>query len=373
MLIAVDARTVYSRQRRGTGKNLVDLYRHLAELRPEWTFVMFHQSAHADDPFAAYSNISARQIDIKGDRFDFWEQIRLPLAARAAGADVLHCPANTAPRLPLVPLVVSIHDLISLESGPDPATARAWRRRLTHAATRARGILTPSHHSKQSIVRELKVPATKITVNHWAPDAACQQVTDEAVLDRVRSKYGLAPGQQHVFAFGASDPRKNTARIVEAWTGLDPALRARFPLLIVGVEGPALDRFRTLAQSRAPEGFWSINGFAEESDIPALLSGAALLCYPSLSEGFGLPILDAFVCEAPVITSNSTSLPEVAGDAAALVDPADTAAIRDALQRLLVSPAARAELRARGTRRVREFSWKRVAGTAADVMKACAA
>lgn len=373
MLIAVDARTVYSRQRRGTGKNLVDLYRHLAQLRPEWTFVMFHQSAHADDPFAAYSNISPRRIDIKGDRFDFWEQIRLPLAARAAGADVLHCPANTAPRLPLVSLVVSIHDLIALESGAHSPVARVWRRRLTRAAKGARAILTPSHHSKESIVRELRVSPVKITVNHWAPDAACAKVSDPAALDRVRCRYGLAPGQEYVFAFGAADPRKNTARIVEAWTGLDPALRARFPLLVVGVEGPALDRFRTLAQSRAPEGFWSINGFAEESEIPGLLSGAALLCYASLSEGFGLPVLDAFVCEVPVITSRTTSLPEVAGDAALLVDPTDTAAIRDALQRLLASPAARAELRARGTRRVREFSWQRVARTAADVMAACAA
>lgn len=373
MLIAVDARTVYSGHRRGTGKNLIDLYHHLADIEPSWKFIMFHDGDDTSDPFIGRHNIAARRLDVRGDRFDCWQQIGLPLAARRVGASVLHCPANTAPRLPLVPLVVSIHDLIALEPRSTGAAAPAWRRRLTRAAVTARAILTPSDYSKSSIVRELDVPPAKITVNPWAPDSACRKVTVPAALDGVRVKYGIAPGREYVFAFGAGDPRKNTARIIDAWTGLEPRLRAQHPLLVVGVEGPALAQFRERAQSCAPEGDWSINGFAEECDIPALLSAAALLCYPSLSEGFGLPVLDAFACEAPVITSNSTSLPEVAGDAAALVDPADTAAIRDALQRLLVSPAARAELRARGLRRVREFSWQRVAGTAADVMQACAA
>jgi glycosyltransferase involved in cell wall biosynthesis len=372
MKIAVDARTVYSSHRRGTGKNLVDLYRRLATMRPQWQFVMFHRNASVDDPFADLANVAAKCIEMRGDRYELWEQVRLPLAASRAGANVLHCPANTAPRLSSVPLVVSIHDLIALEPISNASEALAWRRRLTRAARNARAILTPSHYSKRSIVRELQVPAAKITVNHWAPDTACRRVTDSATLDSVRAKYGLDSRREYVFAFGASDPRKNTERIIEAWTGLDPILRARHPLLMVGVEGPALVQFRALAESRAPEGHWSINGFAHESDIPPLLSGAALLCYPSLGEGFGLPVLDAFVCGAPVVTSNTTSLPEVAGDAAALVDPADTTAIRDALRRLLVLPDARAALRARGSRRVSEFSWQRVATTAADVMQASA-
>ena len=373
MLIAVDARTVYSGHRRGTGKNLIDLYRHLAAIEPSWQFVMFHDGERRDDPFAGHSNIAAKRLEMRGDRFDLWQQVRLPLAARALGSSVLHCPANTAPALPLVPLLVSIHDVIAVECAANASTARHWRRRLMRAASGARRILTPSHHSKQAIVNELKVSATKITVNPWAPDTACRRVTEVTALDRVRAKYGLRPGQEYVFAFGASDPRKNTVRIIEAWAGLDPVLRAQCPLLVVGVEGPALARFRELAQARAPQDNWSINGFAEEADIPALLSGAALLCYPSLSEGFGLPVLDAFACETPVITSNTTSLPEVAGDAAEVVNPADTASIRDALRRVLTTPAARAELRARGARRVGDFSWQRVARTAADVMQACAA
>ena len=116
-----------------------------------------------------------------------------------------------------------------------------------------------------------------------------------------------------------------------------------------------------------------ITGFADEKDIAALLSGAVALCYPSLSEGFGLPIVDAFACETPVITSATTSLPEIAGDAALLVDPRNTDAIRGALETLLMNPRLREQLRARGRERLGAFSWDRCARTTARVLEEAAA
>lgn len=112
--------------------------------------------------------------------------------------------------------------------------------------------------------------------------------------------------------------------------------------------------------------------FAAEADIPALLSGATALCYPSLSEGFGLPVLDAFECGTPVITSSTTSLPEVTGDAGLLVDPTDVEAIRAAMHRLACEPALAEELRARGRERLKQYSWDRCAATAAGVLAAAA-
>jgi glycosyltransferase involved in cell wall biosynthesis len=139
----------------------------------------------------------------------------------------------------------------------------------------------------------------------------------------------------------------------------------------VGVQEAALARFRDKARSLGvAEG--SVRGFADEDDLPALLSGAALLCYPSLAEGFGLPILDAFVCKTAVLTSTTTSLPEVAGDAALLVDPTDTLTLRAGLERLLSSEEARNDLVARGWRRVKEFSWERCAECVALVLEKAA-
>ena len=372
MRIAVDARTAYSPIRRGTGKNLIDLYRRVARIRPDWEFVMFRRAEPAvDDPFADVPNVTSRAIEMRGDRWDLWEQARLPWAAREERATVLHAPANTAPAVPLVPLVVTIHDLIPLEGDAD-AAARRWGAKVGRAARAARRILTPSEYTRDRLVERFGVSADKVIVNHWAPDGACRAVTDEPMLNAVRQRYGIPAGQPYLFGFGAADPRKNTRRILEAWAGLPPTVRSGLSLLLVGFQPAALAEALDWARTVAPDGGWSLTPFAAEADLSALLSGATALCYPSLSEGFGLPVLDAFACGTPVITSSSTSLPEVAADAALLVDPTDVAAIRRAIEQVATSPDLRADLRDRGVRRLQAFSWDRCARTAADVLASAA-
>ena len=370
MRIAVDARTVYAAVRRGTGKNLVDLYRCVARLRPEWAFCMFHRdSGRLVDPFASEPNIQACRIEMAGDRWHLWQQVRLPLAARAWGASVLHAPANTAPRVALVPLVVTIHDLIPLDIVEDSDATRRWEREVGYGARGARRILTPSEYTRRRIVEYYRVPEQRIVVNPWAPDSRCVRVDDRDVLDRTREHYGLRARQPYLLAFGASDPRKNTRRILDAWSGLPAEVRDRAALLMVGLQRPILDELRREMAIRVPGGGWSLMGFAEEADMPALISGASMLCYPSLSEGFGLPVLDGFACDTPVITSTATSLPEVAGDAAVLVDPTSTEAIRQAIFALVTQPRLANTLRENGRRRLEFYSWERCARTVAEVLR----
>ncbi len=372
MRVAVDARTAYSPVRRGTGKNLIDLYRRVARLHPEWEFIMFRRSGPPlDEPFADSPNVTSRTIEMRGDRWNLWEQGRLPWAARRERASVLHAPANTAPAVPLVPLVVTIHDLIPLEE-PEAPGARLWAANVGKAARVARRILTPSEYTRDRLVQRFGVSADKVVVNHWAPDGGCRAVTDEPSLNAARQRYGIPVGHPYLFGFGAADPRKNTRRIIEAWAGLPLALRSRLSLLLVGFQPAALTEAVDRARVLAPEGGWSLTPFAAEADLPALLSGATALCYPSLSEGFGLPVLDAFACGTPVITSNSTSLPEVAGDAALLVDPTDVGAIRRAIEQIATSAGLRGDLRDRGFQRLQAFSWEQCARTAAGVLASAA-
>ena len=368
MRVVVDARTVYGPIRRGTGKNLVDLYRTMARLRPDWDFYMVHRGGAVDDPFADCPNVSAEAVDMKGDRWNLWEQVRLPLAAVARRASVLHSPANTAPAVPMVPLVMTVHDLIPLEGG-DTEAARAWKANVAAAAQKARRIITPSSFTRTLISERFNVPLDRIVVNHWAPDNGCRRVTDPREIARVRRSYGLGEQERYVFAFGASDARKNTRRVIEAWAGLPSSLRAGLALVVVGLQGSALEDARKQAAALAPEGGWHLFGFAPEADVPALLTAATLLCYPSLSEGFGLPVLDAFICGTPVLTSNTTSLPEVAADAAMLVDPADAAAIRDGIARVAGDASLQQALRTRGYERLQDFSWERCARTAAAALE----
>jgi glycosyltransferase involved in cell wall biosynthesis len=367
--VGLDARTVYSPTRRGTGKNLIDLYRRVAVLQPDWTFVMFHRErTPAEDPFASLSNVEHHAIEIRGDRWNLWEQVRLPAAALASGVSLLHAPANTAPAEALVPLVVTIHDLIPLDIVENPAWTDRWERNVGRGARQARRIITPSAYTRRRIVDHFGVPEARVVVNHWAPDTTAVRVTDESAFERVRARHGVPAGQPYVFGFGAIDPRKNTRRMLQAWAGLPAGLRASHSLLLVGLVEPALTDMRRMARDLMPEGGWSLMPFAEEADIPVLMSGALALCYPSLSEGFGLPVLDAFSCATPVITSRTTSLPEVAGDAAILVDPSDTDDITRALARMIDDAALRQTLRQRGTARLTEFSWDRCAKTAAQVL-----
>lgn len=368
MRVGIDARTVFSRTRRGTGKNLIDLYRRIARLHPDWTFLMFHRDPAADNPFADEPNVVPRFVEIRGDRWNLWEHVRLPAAAAAARVSVLHSPANTAPAVSPVPLVVTIHDLIPLDIVENSAWTRRWERNVGRGARQARRIITPSEYTKGRIVTHFNVPPERIAVNYWAPDTTAVRVDDPDRIERARVRYGLAPGQPYLFGFGAIDPRKNTRRIVEAWAGLPAGMRASAHLLLVGLVEPALTELRTLATQLAPEGGWSIMPFADEEDIPALLSGALALCYPSLSEGFGLPILDAFACGTPVVTSRTSSLPEVAGEAAILVDPTSVEEIRRAMADVIAGPTLCATLRARGAERLLQFSWDRCARTAATVL-----
>jgi len=369
MKIAIDARTVYHPARRGTGKNLIDLYRRVAKSRPQWHFLMFHQGYGCDDPFAGLPNVEHQHVDIKGDRLNLWEQLRLPLAARMARASVLHSPDQTGPRHPLVPLVVTIHDVVPLEMDPQSPRSKVWGRRVAASGHKARRIITPSEYSKRQIVERFGIPPEKITVNYWAPDEGCQKVSDPAPLSRARTKYGIGPDRPYVFCFGAAEPRKNTQRIMQAWAGLPGDLRAEYALLFVGIQAPALADFRKQADELGLQDGCLLHGFAAEEDIPALLSGAAAMCYPSLSEGFGLPVVDAFACETAVLTSDTTSLPEVAGDAAVLVDPRQVESIRDGLRQLLSDKALRADLIVRGRERLKRFTWERCVDTVARLLE----
>jgi glycosyltransferase involved in cell wall biosynthesis len=369
MRIAVDAREIYAPNRRGTGKNLIDLYMTLAAQRPRWEFIMLFQTSGLANPFEQCPNVRAHRVDIRGDRWNLWQDVRLPFAARALGADLLHCPTNTSPLRSLIPVVVTIHDLI-----PDYGDEAASRtlRRVRRSARLARHIITPSYYTRRIIVSQLEMPEEKITVNYWAPCRTYRCIDDAPVLAAIRQKFGVPSDARCVLAFGAEDPRKNTSTIIQSWAELSPSIRERSFLLMVGLQPSALERARALAARLISDGSCLLHGFADEADIAPLLSAAAVLCYPSRSEGFGLPVLDAFACGTPVITSQTTSLPEVAGDAAILVDPSDPRDIGRALRDVLGSETLRARLREQGFDRLRLFSWDRCADTAAKVFEAVA-
>jgi len=266
------------------------------------------------------------------------------------GADVFHA-TNLVRRPPRKPrLTATIHDLtcwLMPELHP-PANVRADRA-FAELLRRADGLIAVSESTRQDAIRTLGIPPEKITVIHSGIAAPFFDV-DEAQAAAVRVRYGLK--RPFVLFLGTIEPRKNVDLLAEAFAALPDSLRAEFDLVIAGPLGwaPAgtIARLRTLRYL----------GYVPEPDLAPLTAAAAVFAYPSLYEGFGFPVAQAMAVGIPVLTSNISSLPEIAGDAALLVDPRSLAEIREALARLLLSPALRSELGARGRRRASTFRWE---------------
>lgn len=380
MRIGLDARSLASPRPRGTGRNLLDAYALLPRLHPEWEFVLFHQrplepSARTTQPAWQHPNVRARLIDIPGDRLDAWFQLRLPLAARQERIDLMHYPANAAPAWSPVPFVATIHDLAPLNVPGElpPKQTRAFARRARRAVRRAVHIITVSQATRVELHERFAVPLDRMTVVPWAPDAgilrAAQAGLAPAAREQLRQRYRLA--DRWLVTFSGSSPRKNARGVLAGFARAALNKRADVQVVLVGCE-PASCRaaLRAEAERLGIADHCGILGFVPCNDLPALMLGACGLLMPSRCEGFGLPILDAFACSAPVLTSNLSSMPEVAGDAALYCDPNDPASIAAGIERLL-DPATAADLVARGRAQLARFSWERTAGALGDVYAGC--
>lgn len=356
MRIALDARTIYRSIRRGTGRNLIDLYSHLAQHRPQWRVQAFHRTPEPVAALLPAPQVEPRLIEMPGDRFDAWERVRLPMAAWRAGVDLLHCPANTCPTWMPVRTLVTIHDLIPLDmpEGRPQREVDRFEQCIAHACAQAAHLITPSRYTADRLVDEFGADADRITVNAWAPDHS-MKLESPARQSEIRARYDL--NDPFVLHLGAGAPRKNTRRVIEAFAMLPRARRRNWKLVVVGLDEASKAEQQRRVRNLAMEHCIRLHGFAPDAELPALFSAAEVLAYPSLSEGFGLPILDAWATRTAVLTSRGTSLPEVAGNAAVLVDPTDRHVIANALSRLMLDPVLRQELVEAGAKRLPQYHW----------------
>ena len=360
MRIALDARTIYAPQRRGIGKSLLALYQHLPFVRPDWQVLAYHRCKGELEPLLPDSYFRPKFIEMRGDRFNAWDRFRLPLACRQDRVEVLHSPANHCPDWMPVPTLVTIHDLIPLDAPVSRADKdiRRFERCVRTACDKAAAINCPSEYTRSRLIEDMNADPDRVHVTPWADFGKPAGVE---LRERIRlfEKYRVEP--PFVLHFGAAEPRKNTRRVIEAWAGQRKMVKHHARLLIVGLDPHAQAELATTAARLGIESSVVLHSFADEDDIPALLRLADVLAYPSLSEGFGLPILEAYASGTAVITSDRTSLPEVAGDAAMIVDPEDFNTISKAMHKLLTDNVYRRQLIRRGLERLEQYTWMETA------------
>ncbi len=298
----------------------------------------------------------------------FWEQIVAPFTTSRAHLDVLFCPVNVVPLTGSVPSVVTVHDLAFLAY---PEAFHAAKRRYLAAMTRlsvrrARRVIAVSAHTRDDLIRHFGVRPERIAVIPNAADERYRPADDPGEVARFKAENHLP--DRFILFVGTLEPRKNVRRLIEAFASLG-AEDAAVKLVIVGAAGWLTSDLAPLVRLRGLGDRIVFTGYVSDDDLPRWYRAATLFCYPSLYEGFGLPVLEAMACGAPVVTSRTSSLPEVAGDAALLVDPTDVRDLARALQSLLADDVRRAEMSAAGIARSRLFSWDRTATATLDVIR----
>ena len=297
----------------------------------------------------------------------FWDYFVLPPAIKKNRIDVMLFPKYVIPFFVNCKKIVVVHDLgFYLPFKIYPWHDIVYIRLLSKSSIkRADHVIAVSQSTKKDIVRIIGVDEHDITVTYEAPSERYKKINDEKTLDKVKKKYDL----NHPFIFNPSlcDLRKNVVRLLKAFKRIEKKIphklfiTSRKPGRIKGVN-KIIDKLniseRVRIQSRIPI-----------EDMPAIYNLADLCVYPSLYEGFGLPILEAMSCGCPVITSKSSSMPEVAGDAAILVSPYDEKEISDAIYKVLTNDELKKSLIKRGLRRTKEFSWEKTAEKTLEIFK----
>jgi glycosyltransferase involved in cell wall biosynthesis len=342
----------------GQGRVVVNLLRELAEWDTETDYTLYSArtiGALPDPLVPLPPHMRLVQLPVPKAQLTYlaWHALRRPLIERWIGAhDVVHATStNVVPACLHAQLVLTAHDLVWWRF---PEGLTFWgryfhRTGLSIAARDAFAIAAVSEATRADIVERLgaRIDPSKVHCIHNGTELV--GASDARRIAVARNDFGITG--DYVLALGTREPRKNHRRLLQAFGALPAELRARTQLVIVGAHGWGVAGDWLESTDRV---IWT--GYLSDDDMRALLSGATAFAYPSLFEGFGIPILEAMACGVPVLTSNTSSMPEVAGDAALLVDPTSVPSITAALARLLGDDALRRTLVARGTSQLAKFS-----------------
>ena len=375
MRIGIEAQRIFRKKKHGMDLVALELIRCLRELDKVNEYVVFVHPDQDRQILKASDNLKI--VELAGGFYPLWEQVILPDAVRKAGCDLLHCTSNTAPLCCKVPLIVTLHDIIYMEKGYADIlkgngtwyqkTGNVYRRFVVpRILGNSRKIITVSEFEKTRIASFFSLnDDSKLVAVHNGVGDHFRPVTDNAELLRIREKYSLP--EKFFFFLGNTDPKKNTAGTLKAFSEFIRQSGSNIKLLMIDFGQYELEKMLRSAGAADIADRIVLTGYINNQDLPAIYSQSEAFLYPSLRESFGLPILEAMACGAPVITSNTSSMPEVAGDAAFMVDPYDPAEITGAMLKLSSGTSPGKLLSEKGRLRAAGFSWMAMASKVLEI------
>lgn len=372
MRIGIEAQRIFRKKKHGMDMVALELIRALQNIDSPHQFFVFVQPDEDHTCLSESNNIKI--IELPSSPYPIWEQWHLPRAVNKYNIDLLHCTSNTAPLFLSVPLVLTLHDIIYLEKiSFTEGTAyqkfgniyRKWN--VPIISKKAKKILTVSDFENQRICSHFGFNKDLVQTVYNAAGTHFKKIVNPQTLAETKAKYNLP--DNYIFFLGNTDPKKNVRGVLKAISILRSSNLLPCKLLMLDINRQYLHDLANDIGDPTIVDEIVFTGYVPNKELPAIYSMATLFLYPSLRESFGIPLVEAMLCEVPIITSNTSSMPEIVSDAAVVCNPFEPQSIADAISMVFANKDKQQEMKVNGLRRGQMFSWELNAISTLEVYK----
>lgn len=360
MRIGIEAQRIFRKNKHGMDYVVLQEIKELQQMDTENEYYVFVKPG---EDHCVESSRNVHVIELNCPTYPLWEQWALPRAAKKYGVEILHCTSNTAPIWCDIPLVLTLHDIIFLEPRDKQNHSlyqnMGWlyrRLNVPRILDKCRRIITVSNFEMENIISKLNIPRERMAMIYNGYNEWFKPVEDE---DEVYKKY--IPEQGYFFFLGNTDPKKNTERTLVAYSKYLTKSSIKRKLLMADLDSEYLNGIIECNHIENIQENIVMPGYIVNSDLPYIYHGAFAFLYTSLRESFGIPLLEAMACGTPVITSNTSSMPEIGGKDAILVNPESSDEIAEMMLRLETDDGYYEQQRNVGIERAKHFSWRKTA------------
>ncbi len=368
MRIGIEGQRLFRTKKHGMDMVALELIQNLQKIDTKNEYVVFVKPDEDKECLQSTSNFKI--IELSGGPYPTWEQFALPKAAKAEECDILHCTSNTAPVNTKIPLIITLHDIIYLESISILKKGGTWYQKMGNMYRRyvvpknvkkSKKIITVSNFERDRIKKFFKHPAEdeRLVAVYNGVSEYFKPIDDQSELDRVKELYNLP--DEFIFFLGNTDPKKNTPNVLKAYSDFIKQSNKKIPLVMLDFGKTYLEKLLSDIGDTDLINHIQLTGYIKNTDLPAIYNLCQLFLYPSLRESFGIPILEAMRCGTPVITSNTSSMPEISGRKAHIVDPYLPEEITKGIFKILQNEEYRNQLIKDGLKQAEKFSWKAMA------------